>query len=307
MIVLWGVPGDGPIREVGAALRARRAPTFLLDQHAIQDTGVEFSVAGSIRGRLRCGDEFLVLEDVAAIYARPYDFRRLPFLKDLGPDSTLWRHAMAVDDALQGWVEATPALVVNRLSAMASNGSKPYQAELIRAAGFDVPDTLVTTDPAAVLEFCEQHGSVIYKSISGVRSIVSRLGAEHRERLKDIANCPTQFQQYIEGVDCRVHVIGDEVFASEIVCAADDYRYAGQQGLEVDVRPVAIDSALADRCVNLAASLDLAVAGIDLRRTPEGRWYCFEVNPSPGFTFYEESTGQKIAEAIARLLLSALS
>jgi len=46
----------------------------------------------------------------------------------------------------------------------------------------------------------------------------------------------------------------------------------------------------------------LAVAGIDLRRTPEDEWYCFEVNPSPAFSFYEEATHQPIAEAIAALL-----
>jgi D-alanine-D-alanine ligase-like ATP-grasp enzyme len=48
--------------------------------------------------------------------------------------------------------------------------------------------------------------------------------------------------------------------------------------------------------------MDLAFAGVDLRRTPPGTWYCFEVNPSPGFTYYASSTGQPIAEAVARLL-----
>ena len=53
--------------------------------------------------------------------------------------------------------------------------------------------------------------------------------------------------------------------------------------------------------------LGLHVAGIDLRRTDDGRWVCFEVNPSPGFTFYQEETGQPIAEAIARLLAAGRS
>jgi hypothetical protein len=41
----------------------------------------------------------------------------------------------------------------------------------------------------------------------------------------------------------------------------------------------------------LAASMRLVVAGIDLRRTPDGRWVCVEVNPSPAFVYYEEATG----------------
>ena len=59
---------------------------------------------------------------------------------------------------------------------------------------------------------------------------------------------------------------------------------------------------LAVRCRRLAASLGLDLAGIDLRCTPEGEWYCFEVNPSPGFTYYQDATGQPIAEAIAQYL-----
>jgi len=306
VILLWGVPGDGPLREVHAALRARREPVCVLNQHAIEDTTLDLSVGASINGTLRLGTTAVALEAITSVYVRPYDVRQLPALRDVSPQAALRRHALALDDAMQAWTEVTPALVVNRPSAMASNGSKPYQAALIRGAGFDVPDTLVTTDPKAALAFCDRHGSVIYKSVSGVRSIVSRLGPDHRDRLEDIGNCPTQFQQYIAGTDCRVHVVGDELFACEMISAADDYRYGGRRGLELDIRPFALEPGLDERCRDLTAALGLVVAGIDLRRTPAGRWYCFEVNPSPGFTFYQEATGQKIAEAVARLLAMGL-
>jgi glutathione synthase/RimK-type ligase-like ATP-grasp enzyme len=47
----------------------------------------------------------------------------------------------------------------------------------------------------------------------------------------------------------------------------------------------------------------LPFAGIDLRRRGgDGAWVCFEVNPSPGFSFYESRTGQPIARAVARYL-----
>lgn len=302
MILLWGVPGDGPMRAVHDALRSRHEPVCLLDQHAITSTTLDLSVGATVHGRLHLGDDVVALEAITAVYARPYDVRRLPALREAGPLAPLWRYGLALDDGLQAWVEVTPALVINRPSAMASNGSKPYQAALIRAAGLDVPDTLVTTDPNAALAFRELHGSVVYKSTSGVRSIVSRLDAEHQDRLADIGNCPTQFQQYVAGTDCRVHVVGNTVFAAEIVSDADDYRYAGRSGHSIDIRACTLEPELAERCRRLAAELGLLFAGIDLRRTPEGRWYCFEVNPSPGFSFYQEATGQKIAEAVASLL-----
>ena len=41
------------------------------------------------------------------------------------------------------------------------------------------------------------------------------------------------------------------------------------------------------------------------RRRPAGDWYCFEANPSPAFTFYEDATGQPIGRSIAALLAAA--
>jgi D-alanine-D-alanine ligase-like ATP-grasp enzyme len=64
-----------------------------------------------------------------------------------------------------------------------------------------------------------------------------------------------------------------------------------------------IDGELGERLVRLAASMGLLVAGIDMRLTPDDEWFCFEVNPSPGFTFYEDATGQPITAAVADLLM----
>ena len=135
--------------------------------------------------------------------------------------------------------------------------------------------------------FWERHGTIIYKSISGVRSVVSRMQARDRTRLADLAWCPTQFQAWIPGGDYRVHVVGDSVFAVEVISDADDYRYAGSQGRSVTLRPCALPVDVAEAACGLSAELKLPLAGIDLRRTPDGEWYCFEVNPSPCFTYYE--------------------
>lgn len=305
MIVLWGLPTDPPLAAVWSALVRRGAQVVCLDQRLIPETEIDLRVGRRVGGRLRIGGQTLDLAAVRAVYLRPQDSRRLPFVARAGPESALWRHALHLEDALSSWVELTPALVVNRPSHMASNGSKPYQAALIDALGFRTPETLITTDPDAARAFWTAHGEVIYKSISGVRSIVSRLGDEQAGRLDDIAWCPTQFQAYVPGIDYRVHVVGDQVFTAEIVSAADDYRYAARQGAEVEIRAAALPAECAQRCLRLASALGLAVAGIDLRRTPDGDWYCFEVNPSPGFTYYQDACGLAIDEAIARLLLAA--
>jgi glutathione synthase/RimK-type ligase-like ATP-grasp enzyme len=186
---------------------------------------------------------------------------------------------------------------------MASNSSKPYQAQRIRGHGFAVPDTLVTTDPAAADAFWQRHGEIIYKSVSGTRSRVARLRPEDVPRLQDVSWCPTQFQEYVPGREHRVHVVGGDVFACEVLSEADDYRYAPAN--EVTLRACDLPVDVAARCRHLAADLSLPVAGIDLRLGPGGLWYCFEVNPMPAFSCYESAAARPISAAVARLLAGA--
>lgn len=304
MILLWGIPGETPLARVHSELIRQGQAIALIDQWTLLEADLDITFGAEIEGNIRIGQKVIDLSSITAAYLRPYGLDQLPVLKDLGRQSPQWRHAINFTEALSAWAELTPALVVNRFSAMASNGSKPYQSRIIQAHGFETPDTLITTDPEAVREFWLRHGTVIYKSISGVRSIVNRLTEDHIQRFPLLHWCPTQFQQFIPGKDYRVHVIGEETFAVEIVSQADDYRYAGRKGLEVNFRVWQLPTEVAERCRSLAQTLGLSVAGIDLRYHPAGRWFCFEVNPSPGFSYYQDETGQPMDAAIARLLIT---
>jgi hypothetical protein len=300
MILFWGLPGDTPLAAVANVLTRKRLRSVFLDQRDSLDWSLDLNVGDSVSGCLRNGRQSLDLAEVKAAYLRPYDARQL--FESPGEAPAL-AHASTLGDALLAWADITPAKVVNRPWAMAPNNSKPYQSQQIRSLGFSVPDTLITTDPDAARQFWEKHGTVIYKSVSSVRSIVSRLSSGHSGRLENVRWCPTQFQQYIAGTDYRVHVVGERVFPCEIVSQADDYRYASRTGCRAKIRAARLPADVAERCRRLATGVNLPVAGIDLRVTAEGEWYCFEVNPSPGFTYYQDETGQPIAEAIAQYLL----
>jgi RimK-like ATP-grasp domain len=303
MILLWGLPGDSPMAQVRDALiRMGCAPTFF-DQRATLGACAEMSVGPHLSATVTTDEGVVDLRDVSAMYLRPYDAQDLPPVQQAGPDSETYCNAVQLQDLLYSWVELTSALVVNRPSAMAHNCSKPFQARQLRDLGFNVPDTLIATDPTAVVEFRERHRRVIYKSISGVRSIVSELTDEHLPRLDNLRWCPTQFQELIVGTDYRVHVVGEETFAAEIRSEATDYRYAGRQGHDVSIESAGIPDEVAQRCIAASRAMGLAVSGVDLRRTPDDKWYCFEVNPSPAFDFYQNQTGHRIDEAIAGLLI----
>lgn len=300
LTLLWGLGTERPFEVVWEEVERQGLPYLLLDQRDVAETEVDISFGAELGGTIRTRTRTVDLRSITSAYVRPCDSRMLPAVARAGEGSPLWRHALTLAETLSAWTELTPALVINRFSSMASNGSKPFQLELIRRQGFSVPETLVTTDPDEARAFYERHGRVIYKSVSSVRSIVSRLKPEQLARLADVVHCPTQFQRYIPGRDHRVHVVGDEIFPCQIVCDATDYRYPGEE--DVDLRPCELPAEVEERCFKLAASMGLPVAGIDLRRTPEGEWFCLEVNPSPAFSYYQAHAKLPISEAIARLL-----
>jgi glutathione synthase/RimK-type ligase-like ATP-grasp enzyme len=207
------------------------------------------------------------------------------------------------DTGLMVLLEDLPCAVVNRLGGGMSNNSKPYQALQIRQCGLATPPTLVTNDADAARQFFEDcRGEVIYKSLSGIRSIVRRLQPDQLSRLSLLRNGPAQFQAFIPGENVRVHTVGDDLFATRVHTEAVDYRYAGRDGHKVEMEPSILPPAIAESCMRIARELDLLLTGIDLKQTPEGDYFCFEVNPCPGFLYYEKFTGQPISTALACLL-----
>lgn len=304
MILLCGIPSETTVASVAAALERHGAAHVMVNQRDVRELSLELNLdENGLSGRL-AGPHFDIdLEDVTGVYLRFMDDRELPELAREPPDSPARAASRAFHDLFVHWADVAPARVVNRYAAMGTNFSKPYQSQLIREHDFDVPETLVTNDPELVRAFQTKHGPLIYKSISGERSIVAVLDSGDADRLERIRWCPVQFQAFVPGPNVRVHTVGDAVFATIIRSDAVDYRYSWQQtGRAAEFAPYDLGDDVARRCVALAASLGLDVAGLDLKLVPDGRVVCLEVNPSPVFSYYELNTGQPIADAVARLL-----
>ena len=246
-------------------------------------------------------DWTLDLDAITGVYTRflgPEDRPRLPSLDPA--DAAALRGEG--DLSLMALLEDLQCPVINRIGGGLSNNSKPYQALVISRTGLSVPPTLVTSHPAAARAFHAEHGEVIYKSASGIRSIVRRLGPDQLARLDLLCHGPAQFQAFVPGHNVRVHTVGDRVFATRIESEAVDYRYAHVDGLTAKLEPVTLPQKVEAACLRLAHAFDLLFAGIDLKQTPEGEFFCFEVNPCPGFLYYERHTRQPISTAVAELL-----
>lgn len=304
-VLLLGVPSEPPVRAVAEALTALGEAPVVWNQRAVADSHVDLALGrgGAVAGVFDTGDQRLALEEVVGVYLRPTDNATLPELAGRAADDPQVVHADAVLEGLLAFCEITPARVVNRLGSPDANNSKPLQAQLI-APFFRVPDVLVTDDPELVVEFWQRHGRVVYKSISGERSVVTELTDADRHRLDAVRRCPVQFQQHVGGLDVRVHVLlSGDVHATAAAGDTIDYRYA--TGSAARMWPIEVPAEVASGCLALTAALGLDLAGIDLKFTPDGEVYCFEVNPSPAFSAFEEATGQPIAAAVARYLLGS--
>ena len=303
MVLLCGVQNDSPLQLLIEALEEAEYPYVFVNQRHFDQMAIRYEwVGGELLGELTIDRTIYELQHVTGIYNRAMNYQALPEYGLLAPNDPLRAHAARFHDGLFGWIEMANCRVLNHGYAMTSNSSKPYQMLQIVKAGFGIPPSLMTNQPDEVPHFQESRGTLIFKSASGVRSIVRELADEYTARLGQIKSCPALFQQKLIGTNIRVHVVGKRVFAHRIESGYVDYRYAGHNGSTTEMTAYELPAPIIDRCIRLSESLNLPLAGIDLFETESGDYYCFEVNPSPGFSYFEEHTGQRISLAIADYL-----
>ena len=307
MVLTWGIPSESPIRRLLDELDALGQPYVAVSQRHFAETDLKLTIdaVGNLGGTLTYQGQTYPLAEITGVYLRLVDDEVLPEFQQLPVDDPLRMHTRRLIQHLSVWTEWSGCRLINSMPAMASNNSKPYQAQFIQQHGFLTPDTLITNNPDRVTDFCERHKNrVIYKSISGVRSIVQAWNPRtDAEKLALIRHCPVQFQEQVDGFDVRVHVIGELALATRITAQATDYRYALQQtGESATLAPYELDAGVAANCVSLSQALGLNFSGIDLRISPAGEVYCFEVNPCPAYTYYESYTSQPIAAWLAEYL-----
>lgn len=300
MTLVCGLRDEPPVEMLMESLDAIGAEYLLLHQKDMADRVKlcwTFSSRG-LRGHLKVGEDAVDVREIGSVFYRlmnPEDvYQRARSQSQIRQERSILFSLMNLFDLLD-------ARVVNPRRPMMSNNSKPYQAMLIKEAGFAVPETLVTNRPQSAVDFLKRKGSIIYKSLSSERSIVSQVEPEDISRFSSLPLLPTQFQKKIEGLNVRVHVVGKEAFATRIITKAIDYRYASRANLSARFTPYELTDDLRRACLRLSRKMGLRFSGIDLIVNPE-RVYCLEVNPCPGYSYYQEATGQPISDALAEYL-----
>jgi hypothetical protein len=212
--------------------------------------------------------------------------------------------------AVNGMLDALPCVWVNNRGADEAAHHKPLQWTVAREVGLRLPRTLVTNRPEAARRFIEEvgRGRTIFKaflaSLEAWRE--TRLVEQSDlDKLEAVRFAPVIFQEYVEGVDLRITVVGDRLFAGEIDARSTSYPFdmrmvIGEAAMQGVTLPPKVRSAL----LKLQRRLGLTYGAIDMRRTPDGEYIFFEVNPAGQWLFVEQRTGLPISQAIADLLIA---
>lgn len=233
-----------------------------------------------------------VLEPEGGFYVRAINLATV----DTPESGPRWHGRLA---GVLSWLAEVPGRVANRPGHHGDNASKPLHEASLREYGFAVPASLTSSDGDVLAEFAGQ-GPTIAKTVSGVRADCRLVTPEDFQPGRYVAaQGPVHLQRWVGGFDVRVHVVEDRLFAERIDSADVDYRVSPTSRYA----PATVPDELASRIVAATAAMGLLFAGWDFR--VDNEWWCFEVNPMPGYNSYDRRADGAITAALAAALGAA--
>lgn len=233
-----------------------------------------------------------------------------------------------IDHALRSFWSSLDCYWINHPDHVRQASWKGEQLQRAARLGFEVPSTLVTTDPEQARDFYDTHdGRVIFKVMTDTFLGRAELVAEYPdepsselyetpttlltetelELLDTIDLVPCLFQEYVpKQLELRLTVIGDEVFAAAIYSQAHettsiDWRH---YDVEIPYQEAELPDEITDRCLAFVKSYGLNFGAIDLILTPDDRYVFIENNPNGQFIFVEHLVPElRMTEALAACLI----
>jgi len=192
-------------------------------------------------------------------------------------------------------------------TAIEASKDKMYANQILAQAGLPIPKTMLTRFPCkadlvekivgfpcVIKVVTGSHGAGVYlchtpKEFEDLSELISALDFKNSMIVQE-------YVQASEGRDLRVIVIGGRVIGAMLRQATDGSFKAnitrGGKGLAYDV-----DDQMEMLAVQVAKTLDLDIAGIDLLFHPDGYKIC-EANSSPGFKGFEQALDINVPQKI---------
>jgi len=192
-------------------------------------------------------------------------------------------------------------------ASIEASKDKMYANQILAQAGLPIPKTMLTRFPCSA-ELVERqigfpcvikvvtgsHGAGVYlcetpKQFEDLSELISSLDFKNSMIVQE-------YVQHSEGRDLRVIIIGGRVVGAMLRKSTDGSFKAnisrGGEGIAHDV-----DDQMEMLAIQVAKTLDLDIAGVDLLFHPDGYRIC-EANSSPGFKGFEKALGINIPQKV---------
>ncbi|MGW7445071.1 ATP-grasp ribosomal peptide maturase [Kitasatospora sp. NPDC054795] len=260
--------------------------------------------AAGRRGTLATSSRALDLDRVRAVWYRRPSGWAAPVGMD-GQDAEFAR--AQAQWGVGGVLAALPgAHYVNHPWRIRAAEHKPAQLDAALAAGFAVPDTIVTTDPEQARAFCaEQPGGAVYKPLwnspctdEDGRPVQAWVAEVAPDEITDaVAACPHLFQARLaKDHDVRLTAVGRELFAVRIDSPDLDWRR--RQHLLTHT-PIDVPTSVRRSVARYLERFRLVYGAFDFAVDASGHWWFLECNSNGQWAFFPPPTTDAIATAIA--------
>lgn len=196
--------------------------------------------------------------------------------------------------------------IPNSDSIIASK-DKMYANQILAQAGLPIPKTMLTRFPSNCDLVEKQVGfPCVVKVITGSHGAGVYL-CENKKQFEDLSELISsldfknsmivqEYVQHSEGRDLRVIVIGGRVVGAMLRKSTDgSFKANISRGGEGSAFEVTEEVEMIS--IQVAKTLDLDIAGVDLLFHPDGYRIC-EANSSPGFKGFESALGVNIPEKV---------
>lgn len=210
---------------------------------------------------------------------------------------TIWRSVASI---------LSDRMWVNDYYKLLEAENKPYQIKLASEIGFDVPDTLVTSNPQRAIGFWQHCGkqmiikTLIVSQTEDTMIYTNKVTEEIMANIERLKSSPVILQKLVPTkYGLRITVVDDEIFTAKVESDSEmDWRRS-----EIKLKKYRLPEAIKDKCFLLVKKLGLKYGCIDMILTPDGRYVFLEINPNGQWNFVAERTGMPIGEALAHVLV----
>jgi len=237
--------------------------------------------------------------------------------------------------SIQAWENTLPIFLnnlkcnwINNPQSTIQSIDRAKQLSIARSLGFDIPNTLITNDPEAMLNFYKTFNkniiakSVYNHSIEYKGKIYSTFTRKITEReifkINDLVYVPYIFQEKISRKsELRITVVKDEVFAAKLGERLipkehddddgdnnNDVDYHRHYSPELPIMPIDMSQSFNKKCIKLIELLGLQYGALDFIIDKDNNMFFLEINPTGDWYGIEKKTKMPITRAVVSLISS---